>query len=320
MRALRFDRYGPPDVLRVDELPEPVPRAGEARVRVVAVSLNPLDWKTRAGHLRYFPMAKGPPRGLGCDYAGRIVAIGGGATERHLGERVMGSLVPFARDGALAEFIVAPYDRLVAIPDGIDDAVAASLPIAAGTALQAIVDEGQMVAGQRALVTGAAGGVGHFAVQVAKHAGAVVVAVCGARNLDFVRGLGADEVIDYAREDFTLRDDRFDVVFDAACASSFDAAKRVLGEAGLYINTGGTATAVARTAAGALIARLTSRQRAIPIVLDNRPPRWKRLLRLVQSGVLVPRIERTIALEEVAAAQRDMETGHGRGKIVVKLD
>lgn len=319
MRTLRFDRYGPPEVLRVEELPEPSPQVGQAKVRVHAVGLNPLDGKVRAGHLRYLPISKGPPRGLGVDFAGVIVGIGGGATDRHIGERVLGSLMPFARDGALAEFIVVPYGRLIAIPDGIDDVGAAALPVAGGTALQAIVDEAGVVAGQRVLVAGAAGGVGHFAVQIAKHLGAHVVAVCGARNVEFVRGLGADEAIDYAREDFTLREDRYDLVLDAACASSFDAAKRVLTESGRYINTGGTAAALARTVASAVMARITTRQRAIPIVLDNRPPIWKRLVQLVQSGVLIPHIERTISLAGVADAQRDMETGHGRGKIVVQL-
>ena len=319
MRALRFDRYGPPEVLRVEELPEPSPQVGQAKVRVRAVGLNPLDWKVRAGHLRYLPISKGPPRGLGGDFAGAIVGIGGGATERHIGERVLGSLLPFARDGALAEFIVVPYGRLIGLPDGIDDGRAAALPVAGGTALQALVDEAGVVAGQRVLITGAAGGVGHFAVQIAKHLGAHVVAVCGALNADFVRGQGADEAIDYAQEDFTLREDRFDLVFDAACTSSFDAAKRVLTWSGRYINTGGTPAALARTVASAVMARFTTRQRAIPIFLDNGPPIWKRLVQLVQSGILIPHIDRTISLEGVTEAQRDMETGHGRGKIVVQL-
>jgi len=156
-------------------------------------------------------------------------------------------------------------------------------------------------------------------VQIAKHLGAHVVAVCGARNVDFVRGLGADEVIDYARDDFTRRDDRFDVVLDAACASSFSAARRVLADAGCYISTAGTSAAAASTIASGVLARLTSRQRAIAIMLRNRPPLWQRLVQLVQDGALRAHVERTITLEEVAAAQRDMETGHGRGKIVVRL-
>ena len=194
-----------------------------------------------------------------------------------------------------------------------------TLPVAGGTALQALADVARLVVGQRVLITGAAGGVGHFAVQIAKHLGAHVVGVCSAGNAAFVRTLGADEVVDYASEDFTRRADRFDVVFDAAGASSFTAARRVLGEAGCYINTCGDTAGAIGTAANAIVARLTSRQRAIPFALKNTPATWQRLGALVHDGVLRPHVERTIALEDVADAQRAMETGHGRGKVVVRI-
>jgi NADPH:quinone reductase-like Zn-dependent oxidoreductase len=319
MRALRFARYGSSDVLRVEELGEPVARPGQAKVRVHAAALNPLDWKVRAGDMRLIPLFKGPPRGLGCDFAGEVIGIGGGASERHVGERVFGSLLPFARDGALAEVLVVAYDRILPIPEGVEDGAAAALPVAGGTALQGLIDEAGVVAGQRVLINGAAGGVGHFAVQIAKHLGTQVVGVCSAANMDFVRGLGADEVIDYARDDYTKRSNKFDVVFDVAGASSFEAAKRVLTEFGCYLNTSGTMAAIATTAMSAVIARLTSRQRAIPLALRNGPPMWHRLLQLVRSGAMRPHIERTIALEEAPAALREMETGHGRGKVVVRF-
>jgi len=319
MRALRYDRWGPPEVLHVVDTALPAPQAGEVKVRVHAASLNPLDWKIRAGHVRWLPVFRRPPRTPGCDFAGEIVGVGGGATGHFVGERVFGSLLPFGRAGSLAECVVAGVERLATIPSDVSYEQAAALPVAAGTALQAVVDEGRLGAGQRILITGAAGGVGHFAVQIAKHLGAEVVGVCGAANVDFVRALGADEVIDYARDDFTRREDRFDVVFDAACASSFRAARAVLTDAGIYVNTGGDAGAVAGTVFGALLARATSRQRAIPITLDSGAARWRRLAALAQQGVLRAHVERTIALEEVADAQRAMESGHGRGKIVVRM-
>ncbi len=319
MRALRFDRYGAADVLHVDDVPEPVVRGAQAKVRVHAVALNPLDYKVRAGALRLFPGFHGPPRGLGSDFAGEIVAIGGGATQRHVGERVFGSLLPFAREGALADFIVVPYERMLPLPAGVDFASAASLPIAGGTALQALADDASLAAGQRVLITGAAGGVGHFAVQVAKHLGAEVVAVCSAGNVDFVRSLGADEVVDYAQADFTRRDDRFDVVFDAAGAASFAGARRLLTDAGVYVNTGGTAKGLVTTIAASVLTAVASKQRAIAFVLRNRPALWARLLDLLQAGALRPHVERVVALDEVAAAQQAMETGHGRGKVVVHL-
>jgi NADPH:quinone reductase-like Zn-dependent oxidoreductase len=319
MRALRFDRYGSPEVLHVEEMPEPVPGEGEAKVRVDAVALNALDAKVRAGDLRLLPIMRGPPRGLGCDFAGEIVAVGGGAGLRHVGERVFGSLLPFQRDGALAQFIVAPFDRLLTIPAGVEDAHAASLPIAGGTALQALTDEAELAAGERVLITGAAGGVGHFAVQIALELGAYVVGVCSAANAQFVRDLGADEVVDYARESFTQRTDRFDVVFDAAGASSFGAARQVLAEDGRYINTLRNAAAFVETGVGAVIARLTSRQRAIPFMVRNEPATWRRLVDRVRAGALRVHVERIITLEEVADAQRAREGGHARGKIVVRV-
>ena len=319
MRALRYARYGPPEVLEVVELPEPTPAAGEVKVRVDTASLNPLDWKIRAGHVRWIPVFPAPPRGMGSDFAGEIVGVGGGAISHFVGERIFGSVQPFLRDGAFAEYIVADADRVVATPDNLDDAQAAALPVAGGTALQALADEARLVRGQRVLITGAAGGVGHFAVQIARHFGAYVAGVCSADNLAFVRDLGADEVLDYARDDFARRGDRFDIVFDAAGASSFTAARPVLSDTGCYINTGGNAAAVVSTVMSAVYARLASRQRAIPFTLKNGPMMWQRLATLAHDGVLRAHVERTIALEDVADAQRAMETGHGRGKIVVRL-
>jgi NADPH:quinone reductase-like Zn-dependent oxidoreductase len=319
MRALRYDRYGSPDALKIEDVPEPTPRAGQAKVRVHAASLNPLDWKIRAGHMRFVPMFRPPPRGSGSDFAGEIVAVGGGATARHVGERVFGSIIPFGRDGAIADFVVVDYERISPIEDGVDFAQASTLPVAGGTAMQGLVDETRVSVGQRVLITGAAGGVGHFAVQIAKHLDAYVVAVCGSGNIDFVRALGADEVVDYTKDDFTRRDERFDVVFDAAGASSFIASRGLLNEAGSYINTGGDTAAFVTTAVGGVVARFTSRQRAIAIVLRNAATNWARLMPLVRSGVVKPHTARTIAMDEATEAYRSMETGHARGKIVVRV-
>ena len=319
MRALRFHTYGPPDVLRIDEVPEPSPEAGQVKVRVHAGCLNPIDWKIRAGHVRLVPLFRSPPRGVGTDFAGEIVAIGAGPSARRAGERVFGSLQQFGREGALADFIVVSDERVLPLPDNVDFAQAAALPVAAGTALQALTDEAHVGPGQRVLITGAAGGVGHFAVQIAKHLGAYVIGVCSEANTAFVRELGADDVVDYAHDDFTRRSDRFDVVFDAACASNFVAASNVMTPSGVYINTSGTVAALLGTAASAVLARFTSRQRAIPFTLRHDARIWQRALQLVRQKALKAHIQRTITLEEVADAQRAMETGHGRGKIVVRL-
>jgi NADPH:quinone reductase-like Zn-dependent oxidoreductase len=323
MRALRYHRYGGPEAVQLDEIPEPAPGAEEAKVLVRAVGLNPLDWKILAGHVRYVPLFRSPPRGVGSDFVGEIAGVGGGSTRFRKGQRVLGSLLPFGRDGACADYVVAPFDRLVPLPDDVDDAAAAALPVAGGTALQALDDDAQideMEEGASALITGAAGGVGHFAVQIAKYFGARVVGVCSAGNAEFIRLMGADEVIDYAKEDFTQRADRFDVIFDAASVSSFTVARRVLTDYGIYVNTSGDAASVVDTLGAALFARLTSRQRAIPFVLRSGPGLWNRLLDLVRRSVVRPHVERTIAIEEVPSALAAIATGHGRGKIVVKLD
>jgi NADPH:quinone reductase-like Zn-dependent oxidoreductase len=317
MRAVRYDRYGPPDVLYVADIEEPAPGPGEVKLRVRAASLNPLDGKVRAGHLRWVPGFARPPRGTGVDVAGEIVAVGSGAAPRHMGERVFGSIAPMKRDGAFAEFAVIPAANLAPLPAGADFAEAAALPVACGTAWQALTDAGRLASGERVLITGAAGGVGHFAVQIAKHLGAHVVGVCSAANAAFVRDLGADDVVDYAAEDFTRRGDRFDVVFDAASASSFNEARRVLTESGCYVSTAGNVAAALGTGASGLAARLTSRQRAIPFMLKASAATWARLAQLAADGAVRPHIERRIALEETADAQRVMETGHGRGKVVL---
>jgi NADPH:quinone reductase-like Zn-dependent oxidoreductase len=318
MRALRYDRYGGPEVLQVVDVAEPSPQPGEVKVRVRAASLNPLDWKLRAGHARFLPLFRSPPRTLGCDFAGEIVGVGGGPISHFVGERVFGALLPFGRDGTLAEYAVANVERLATLPANVSFEQGAALPVAGGTAHQALVDDARLVRGQRIVITGAAGGVGHFAVQIAKHLGAHVVGVCSAANADFVRGLGADEVIDYGREDFTQRGERFDVVFDAACTSSYHAARAVLADDGVYLNTGGRGSAVAGTLVGGLIARATSRQRAVAVTLRSGAARWRQLATLAEDGIVQAHIARTIGFEHVADAQRAMETGHGRGKIVVK--
>ena len=317
MRAVRYQRFGTPDVLEVVEIAEPVPDAGEVKVKIFAASLNPLDWKIRAGHVRLIPMFARPPRTVGVDVAGEIVGVGGGPGPRHVGERVFGSLSPFGRDGSCAEYAVMPAHRAVPIPAGASYQHAAVLPMAGGTAVQALIDDAKVAAGQRILIVGAAGGVGHFAVQVAKHLGAYVVALCGASNLAFVRELGADEVLDYANNDVTARSDRFDVVLDAADAIGWQRAKPLLIRGGLYLGTGGSASSAIGTAAAGLFSPLLDGTRARTFMLKHGGASCRRLADLLAADVLKPHIAHRVSLEQVADAQRRMEGGHGRGKTVV---
>jgi len=317
MRAVRYDHFGGADVLRVVDVPEPVPGAGEVKLRVLAASLNPLDWKIREGHMRLVPILARPPRGTGCDVAGEIVAIGGGAGERHRGEIVFGSLWPFGREGSCAEFVVVGADRVVPVPKGVDPEMAAALPVAGGTAVQALEDDAAVKPGQRALLTGAAGGVGHFAVQLCRHLGVHVVALCGPANVEFVRTLGADEVVDYTQSSLTSRFDRFDLVFDAANALSLAACRPLLKPGGLYLGTAGSVGVAMRTAIDGLFAALGGAVHARNLGLRANAAMWRRLGAYASSGVLRPHVSARIGLDDVASAQARMATGHGRGKIVV---
>ena len=316
MRAVRYHRYGPPDVLQVDEVGEPVPAAGEVRLRVAAASLNPLDWKLREGHLRHLPGFRAPPRTTGTDVAGTVVALGGGTGARHVGERVFGSLSPFGREGSCAESCVIGAHRVVPIPEGVSFEQAAALPVAAGTAVQALADEARVVAGMRVLILGGAGGVGHFAVRYAKHLGAQVTATCSAGNLAFVAGLGADQALDYAVTDVTALGERFDIMFDAANALDWRRARALLVPGGLYLGTAGSTAAAVSTGVGRFLAPFSG-VRARNLMLKCDAAAWRRLGELAAAGVLSAHIERQVTLDEVRDAQAGMQGGHGRGKIVV---
>ncbi|MEO8484770.1 MAG: NAD(P)-dependent alcohol dehydrogenase [Betaproteobacteria bacterium] len=316
MRALRYARYGPPDVLEIVEVDEPVPRAGEVKVRVQAAGLNPVDGKIRAGHLRWLPFVARPPRGCGHDFAGEVVGTGGDVAGYFPGLRVYGSLSPLARDGAFAPFVCVAPERIAPSPTTLDFAHAAALPVSGGTAMQALVDHMRVAAGQRVLVNGASGGVGHLAVQLARNLGAHVTATCGPDNVEFVRSLGADTVLDHTRDDFTAGDTRYDAILDAAGRSSWRRCRNVLEPRGVYVNTSPDARAIAATLADLVAARF-ARQRVVAFVLDSRAETWRRLARLVDEGAMAPHVRETIGLPGVADAQRRMETGHGRGKVVV---
>jgi len=317
MRSVVYRRYGPPEVLELAQADEPAPRAGEVKVRLCAASVNPLDAKIRAGHLRLLPTVDRPPRGTGVDFAGEIVATGGDTAGFFPGMRVFGSLSPFRRAGTCAEFVCVATGRMAPMPDDVTDSVAATLPIAAGTAVQALADHASLAPGMRVLVIGAAGGVGHFAVQFARHVGAHVTATCGPTNVAFVASLGADDVLDYTREDVARGGATWDVVLDAAGRSNWRTMRGHLAPDGIYLNTCGDAGAAAATIRDTLAARLAGRQRVVALALKGGAAAWRRLARLAGERVLVPHVRATIGLAEVADAHRELEAGHGRGKIVV---
>jgi len=314
MRCVQYDRFGDESVLQVRDAPEPQPATGEVQVRVSFASLNPVDFKLRAGLLRFLGKPARPAI-TGKDFAGTITAIAMGVRGFHPGQRVFGSVNPMAGAGACAEYVALGTDLLAPIPEGVSDEVAACLPVASGTAYQALVTHARLRAGQSVLVTGASGGVGSGAVQIAKSLGARVTGVCSTANVEYVRSLGADEVVDYRNQDWRAAGAVYDVVFDAAGSSSFSAARAHLAPAGWYINTYPPPSLML----AAPFVRLFSRQRAVPFMLKTTTAQLGELGRLAASGILRPHIARTIGLEDVAAAQRDMKDGKVHGKVCVRV-
>src|SRR5262244_760933 len=239
MKAIVYDNYGPPEVLRLEEIEKPVPNGDQVLIRVRAASANPLDWHYMEGtpyvvRLMGFGLLRPKVKQLGVDFAGTIEAVGKNVTQFKPGDDVFG-----ARTGAFAEYLCAPADRLVLKTANLTFEQAAALPVAATTALQGLRDKGKIQAGQKVLINGASGGVGTFAVQIAKSFGANVTGVCSTRNVEMVRSLGADQVIDYTKEDFTKSGQRYDVMLDNVGNRSLSECRSVLNPQGKYVMIGG---------------------------------------------------------------------------------
>jgi NADPH:quinone reductase-like Zn-dependent oxidoreductase len=293
----------------------PQARRGEVQVRVRMASLNPIDFKLRSGIMRMLGRPKRPAI-TGKDFAGEITALGAEVSGYKLGQRVFGSVDPMGGQGSCAQFVAVSTDLIAPAPDALSDEIAASLPVASGTALQALSDIAGLQRGQSVLITGASGAVGASAVQFARSIGARVTGVCGAANMEYVRSIGAERVLDYNSEDWQQLGERFDVIFDAAAAATFPEAKPRLAAGGIYINT------MPRPALywAAAVARATSTQRCVPFLLKTDTALLQRLAQLAAERVIVPRIHEIVGLEQVASAQRRMQEGKVHGKVCVRVD
>ena len=314
MRAVMFDRYGDESVLGLRDIAVPDPGANEVQVRVHVASLNPVDFKLRAGLFRLFRKPKLPAI-TGKDFAGRISAIGANVTGFPLGQRVFGSVNPMMGSGSCVQILVIGTDLLAATPDAVTDAIAACLPVASGTAVQALKAIAQLRSGQSVLTTGASGAVGSSAVQIARSVGAHITGVCSTANVGYVRSIGADEVVDYKKADWRRLGKTFDVIFDAAGASTFALSRRCLSPTGFYINTFPHASMFLTSK----IVGLTSRQHSVPFMLKTDAASLRELAQLAEQKILQPHIAQTIRLEDVASAQRQMQDGKIHGKICVRI-
>lgn len=318
MKAIAIDGYGGVDKLQLRELPEPRPEADEVLVRVQAVGVNPIDWKIREGQLRFF-LRLSFPYVLGSDIAGEVVAVGARVSRFKTGDAVVAFSDP-RRGGGYAELAVAKESAVSLKPASLSFAEAASLPIAACTALQALRDLGKLSAGGGVLVNGGAGGVGHFAIQIAKALGAKTSATCAPSNVEFLQSLGSDVVIDYSKEDFTRRADRYDVIFDAAAKSSFTACRRLLTRSGTYVTTLPSLDLFLWSPLQRIVGMFGPTQHARMVIVRPNAEDLAFLGRLADEGRLRPTLSRIYPLDRAREAQEASEAGHTRGKIVLTLE
>jgi len=312
MKAVLYRRYGPPEVLEYTDIPEPQIRDDRILVRVHAASVNPVDWKFRSGKPR-IPFLR-LPRIPGMDLAGEVVRVGNAVSRFKTGDAVYGLLSAFS-GGACAEYAAVPEKNAAIKPRNLTFEKAAAIPVAGLTALQALRDQGKIKNGHRVLINGASGGVGSFAVQIAKRFGAEVTAVTSRRNLEFVKGLGADRVIDYTTEDFTRSDSSFDIIFDPVASRSFTECKPRLSPRGVYISTLPSPDTILRMIIGSIVGGKQARL----INLRTRRSDLETLTEWIEAGKIHPMIDRTFPLSATAQAHVLSETGHARGKIMIHI-
>lgn len=315
MKAAVIDGYGGADRLEIREVEKPAPGPGQLLVRVRAASVNPLDWKMRSGRMRY--LKPGRPLILGYDLAGEVEAIGAEVSHFAPGDAVY-AYSP--QGGAHAEYALVAEEAAAPKPASLSFEEAAAVPLAALTALQALRNQGELAEGERLLVNGGAGGVGHFAVQIGKALGARVVAVASGRNQDFLREIGADRGIDYIQEDFTKDEETYHVVFDAAGTASFRECDLILEDGGVYVTTSFALEIVVQGAVS-LVGRLFGPVRhARAVVVRPSGQNLAFLGRLIDTGRLRPHITEVFRLERIADAHVYSEEGHVRGKLVVRIE
>jgi NADPH:quinone reductase-like Zn-dependent oxidoreductase len=320
MKAAVIDGYGGSGRLEVREVAEPgAPGPGQIRLRVRAAGVNPVDWMIRMGSLRLVMPARFPLI-LGHDAAGEVDAIGPEVTRFQPGDAVYGGIDILRQGGSYAELALARESALAAKPPALSFEEAAALPVAGLTALQSLRDKGELTTGERALINGASGGVGHLAVQIAAALGARVTGVTSAGNLEFVQSLGAREAIDYEEEDFAGRDDAWDVLFDAVGTRSYqDCEPSLAHEGGIYVTTLVGPRSFLNGVFTGTAGLFGQKKRARWITVKHRAEDLAVLSRLVEQGRLRPEIQEVFPLERIHQAHDLSETRRVRGKLVIRI-
>jgi NADPH:quinone reductase-like Zn-dependent oxidoreductase len=320
MQAITYNRYGPPDVLELrDDLGMPAIGHDEVLVRVHAAGVDPGVWLYLTGEPRVVRTAAGllkPKRQIpGRALAGRVEAVGRDVTDLEPGDEVYGQLL----GGAYAQYAAAPAEVLALKPANLTFEQAAAVPLSAATALQGLRDVGKVRPGDKVLINGASGGVGTFAVQIAKALGAEVTGVCGTRNVDLVRSLGADQVIDYTREDFTAGGPRYDLILDLVGNHSVPGCRRALTPKGTLVLSSGPPNPVIRRILTALVLSPLVSQRLVSFTQKVSRKDLDDLRALIEAGRVTPVMDRTFPLREAAEALRHQGAGHARGKTVLTI-
>ena len=322
MHAIRYQKYGSPEVLTFGEAPVPQVRDKDVLVRVHATAVSPADWFGVRGWpyiMRLGTGLRSPRRQiLGFVVAGTVVAVGSKITHFQPGDEVYGEAV----GGTFAQFARCKEDRLATKPPSLTFEQSAAVPLVGVTALEAMRDKGEVQPGDRVLINGASGGVGTFAVQIAKHLGADVTAVCSSNNTGLVRSLGADATIDYTQEDFTEGGPRYDVILDNVGNHSLNACRRALVPGGIYLPSsaagGKWIGGLARAIKSVLLSPFV-RDRLRPFLSVGRTEHLETLAEMIEAGQLIPIIDRTYGLERAADAIRHYADGHARGKVIISV-
>jgi NADPH:quinone reductase-like Zn-dependent oxidoreductase len=323
MKAIVYERYGPPDILKLAEVDKPAPRGNEVLVKVQAASLNAFDWHMLMAdpflvRLMGGGLLKPKNRILGTDMAGRVEAVGENAAQFRPGDVVYGDLARWGC-GACAEYACVPEEALALKPGNMTFEQAAAAPMAALTALQGLRDKGRIREGRNVLINGASGGVGTFAVQLARYFGAEVTAVCSTGNMEQARSLGADHVIDYTREDFTQSGRQYDLILAVNGFHPLADYKRALAPGGAYVMTGGSMRQIYQAMLLAPWYSMTGGKKMGGITTHASRKDLVFVKELMEAGKLVPVIDRVYPLAEVPEALRYLVAGHARGKVVIKV-
>jgi NADPH:quinone reductase-like Zn-dependent oxidoreductase len=321
MKAIVYRKYGSPDVLELAEVEKPEPNENQVLVKVTAAAVNPLDWHGMRGEPFIARLGGGlrrpkDPR-LGADLAGRVEAVGKNVTEFRPGDEVFGAIGA----GAFAEYACTREKNLARKPANLSFELAAAAPVVGYTAVQGFRHAGGVRAGQKVLVNGAAGGIGTFAVQFARSCGAQVTGVCSTRNLEMVRSIGADHVIDYTREDFTRNGRQYDLIYDAIGNRSVFDYRRALGPDGVCVIAGFTSMTrlFEHMLLGPLLTRNSDKKVSMMGISNANKEDLLFIRELLETGKVIPVIDRCYPLPETAEAIRYLEQGHARGKVIVMV-